>query len=976
VPVVTRRDTRLSVLGPVEVLDAAGDPVPIGGHTQTVLLGLLASEANRPVPAHRLIELLWPDQTPKDPAGALQNRVSRLRRVVDGDGLRLVKRPSGYQLDAAPGVLDALVFEDAVRRADPDRVAPDELPGLLGPALALWRGEPYLGLHGVAPLRHAAARLRELKLSWLERTAERLTRSGAAEIAVARLRGVVAEAPLREQTRVLLMLALAALGRTAEAVGLYHEYREFLADRTGLSPSAEAEEVYQGLLRGAVAAASRVAPVDPLDRPEAPRLVLAAVPEPITPILGRERELVDLVDLVGRGHRLVTLTGPGGVGKTRLATELVRRKWTGEAALVPLAAVTRPGDVPDAVARALGVPLTTGDAGADLAAAVGETAVLLLVDDVEPGHAAGPLLARLLGACPSLRIVATAREPIGLPGESEYAVTPLAVPAADARPDDVLASPAASLFLDRLADRSAPGPAAARIGELCRRLGGLPLAIELAAALARCRSLDEVFDAMARSFGRSEDDALGSAIGWSCAQLSTAERDLLRKLSLFAAPVDRTTAGTVAGSGTAGSMVERLVRLGLLQPHRDGDEVRYAVPGIVAAYVAQRLATPAERAADEAAHFRWHAGLCADPHWLDDELLARVDRAYPDCVRALDHGLSHPGADTEVLDLGIALLLHWLWRSDSHQGSRWLDRLEPRFAGVPGPAARLAVLRAGFERGLGRTRQATRIVESHLGALAGDSEWLVTGALLLAIAADDRGDRADVVRWAEEAVRVAGDGAPRRLPEALGVLSAAYGGAGDHEAAAREAMRALDLLDGVASPALRAVARANAGQALTEAGRAVLALEVLQSGLEELRDAPSGLDHLHLNIGWARLGAGDHAGALDAFRTFLDEAAGSGQWLFAAELVAGSACALVGAGRVREGALALGGAERMLRRLDMRPSPWIRARLDDAYAVVAARPDGTDLVHAGGQLRPEALADLVAGRPRRSKEGPLPHALA
>ncbi|MDY7087421.1 MAG: BTAD domain-containing putative transcriptional regulator [Actinomycetota bacterium] len=954
---------RLRVLGPVELTGADGEPAPLGGRRQERLAALLCAAAGRIMPSDRLVRLLWPDEGPRDPAAALHSQVWRLRRTLAAAGLGLERRGPGYVLLAEPADLDASAFEALVTGHRVEDCEPAAVRDLLAAGLALWRGEAYLGMSDIPALREEARRLSDLKLSWVERAAARLLEAGDTATASAYLRRTVAEDPLREQSRILLMRALAVEGRAADAVAQYHSYRRAQVDETGLDPGPAMANAYERLIAQETGNAA--------ERPSPARVMPVAIPEPVSPIVGRESEADQLIRMLGGGHRLVTLTGPGGVGKTRLAVEVARRKWDADAVFVDLSRVRAAADVPDVFARAYGVGRAGPDPAAALAAAVGPGELLLVVDCPGQAMPAHEFLVDLLSRCPGAVAMVTSRERLGVPGEIEFPVRPLPAPDADADPEEAAAAAAVTLFLERVPHPFLAawpdGPAlVSRVGRLCRDLGGLPLAIETAAALAAHQPIDEVANRLVGSLREpvaAHDVAgpLDASIGWSYERLRPGERRVLLRLCAFSGRFGVPAVRAVCAGAGSETAVERLTALGLLTAHRDGPEVRYSVPAMISAYLERDHRHGDERTRAQAAHFHYHAGRCRAPQFLDDELLARIDSGYPDFLAALRHGMDRPGDDAVVGDLAISMVLYWLWREEPEPALTWLDRLADRLAGSPPWPARADVLRATFLRNLGRLDEAADMAVRGTAALAvaGDQDWLVTAYALLTGLADDRGDAEETVRCAEAAVRAARADVPRRLPEALGYLAYAHVAAGRPARAAEVALEALTMLDGVDSLALRAGTRINAAQALIEAGQGVVAVEVLTSGLGELRDVPDGMLGYRLKLGWAHLAAGHHAAALRWFATFADEVARTDQRLWVAEAIAGCACALVRGGPGRTAALVLGSAQRQLQRCEAGVSPWIRRQLDDAYGEITRRPDGSDLVRAGELLTVDAVIRML-----------------
>ncbi|MCO5991379.1 tetratricopeptide repeat protein [Actinoallomurus spadix] len=551
---------RFRVLGPMEIRASDGSPVSVGGPRVRSLLALLLLNAGRVVTAERLIDGLYGARPPAGAANALQSQVSRLRRglgTADGSRDLVEFHPAGYRLAVDPGQVDALCFERLTREGrralaagDPSRAAV-----LLREGLDLWRG-PALADVSAAPFAETqAARLEDLRLEAFEDHAEaRLALGGHRDLVIG-LRDLVAAHPLRERLRGLLMRALYGAGRQAEALSVFEDARRTLADQLGADPSPELVQVHLAILR----ADPSLTATPPRKRPPAPAVHVEpgsseeppAFEQPasradsaphrsptadegpaageraaahggpaahggltaqLTSFVGRQDELARIGGLLA-AERLVTLVGPGGTGKTRLAVEAGGRA-RGEVRFVDLAAVERrpedgtgpDGAVAQAVIDALGVreaglmavPVgAQSDPVARLVEALIDRDLLLILDNCEHviGEAA-TLVHRLLGACPGLRVLATSREALGITGEAMCPLPPLAAPAPDVSPADALAYPAVRLFADRAA-AVRPGLAldaatVAAIARVCDVLDGLPLAIELAAARLRTLTVEEV----------------------------------------------------------------------------------------------------------------------------------------------------------------------------------------------------------------------------------------------------------------------------------------------------------------------------------------------------------------------------------------------------------------------------------------------------------------------------------------------------
>ena len=501
---------RIGLLGPLQVRDGAGRAVPVGGRQLRVLLILLALEAGRVVPSGSLADQIWPEEPPANPGNALQTLVSRLRAELRRASLDHVieSHPAGYRLAVRPDAVDALVFEALAARGR--RTLADghsrEAAAVLRSALSSWRGQPLADAAGHDFADAAAARLTELRSSVLADRIEADLALGEGASLVGELRALLSADPLAERPRALLMRALYAAGRQAEALEVYHQARELLGERLGVDPSAQLEQVYLRILRGeegVPAVATGAARTSDKDLDAERAVVLAAgttsppvAPSPLTSFVGRDTEVSQVLKNLGSA-RLVTLTGPGGVGKTRLATE-VSGRLAGGAWFVELAPVTEPAEVAYTVLDTLGIrePVISrraGDPGPGpldrLAEALADRDDVVILDNCEHViEAAATLAGRVLAACPRVRIVATSRQPLRIDGETLCPIPPLPVPP-PSRAEGSEAYASVRLLRDRAVavcpDFELDVGNADAVARICRALDGMPLAIELAAVWLR-----------------------------------------------------------------------------------------------------------------------------------------------------------------------------------------------------------------------------------------------------------------------------------------------------------------------------------------------------------------------------------------------------------------------------------------------------------------------------------------------------------
>ncbi|MEU0271739.1 BTAD domain-containing putative transcriptional regulator [Streptomyces sp. NPDC006307] len=675
---------RYRVLGATQALRPDGTEAPLAGPRLRALLTALAAAAGRTVPVAGLAAHVWPDDDPADalPAdetAALQALVGRLRRALGRDAVR--SEPGGYRLVARPEDIDLFRFERLAADAAAALAAGDPAAAarLLDEALGLWRGPALADLPGRdrdplavrARLRHTEARRARL----------------AAEVALGRpqdalpgLAELVADRPLDEPLAALRIRALRAAGRPAEALQAYEEVRAGLAARLGTAPGPELRALHAELLaadkepKPAEAPDSRRAP-----RPPAPPGNLRAR---LTSFIGRDTELAALAEAVRR-HRLVTLLGPGGVGKTRLALETADTADTTDRPdgvwIAELAPVRDEDAVVETVLTALGArePLrwnTDGRARDPLAHLLehcGRRRLLLVLDNCEHVIGAAARLAdTLLAACPGVTVLATSREPLGVPGEAVRPVEPL--------PED------AALRL--LAERGA----AARPGfdvsddpdacaEICRRLDGLPLGIELAAARLRALTPRQIADRLDDRFrlltGGSRtalprQQTLRAVVDWSWDLLDAVERVVLRRLAVFSGGCSLPLAEEVCAEPDTLERLASLVDKSLVvaDPAPDGT-MRYRLLETVADYAAARLAEAGERETTARRHLTAHRELARtgdrelrgprQTEWLN------TFETEHDNLRAALRTAVELGEEQEGLCL--ALSLNWFWQLRGHQ---------------------------------------------------------------------------------------------------------------------------------------------------------------------------------------------------------------------------------------------------------------------------------------------------------------------
>jgi predicted ATPase/DNA-binding SARP family transcriptional activator len=659
------------ILGPVQVV-RDGRVLGLGGPRRRAVLALLLVAGGRVVPAERLADELWGGCPPPGAASTLRAHVSRLRTLLSPDAL-LVAEGGGYALTVEPEQLDAVRFE---RLAGAGREALEggaaaAAASRFREALALWRGRALADVADVEPLAREGARLEELRLVAAEGRIEADLAVGQAAEVTGELEGLVAEYPVRERLWRLLVLALYRAGRQADALAAYRRAREMLAAELGIEPGAELRALEQAVLRQEV--------------PAPPSAARHNLPVQLTSFLGRERELAALDGLVGEG-RLITLTGAGGAGKTRLALEFATgavERFGDGVWLAGLAGVADPLLVGSAVMDALGlrqsrdIPIPE-----TLCNRLRSAELLLVLDNCE--HLLGgcaELAVTLLVSCPRLHVLATSREVLGIPGEVVYPVSPLPVPPESAGGGALARAPAVRLFLER--GRAARAEAAAApveiVAGICRELDGLPLAIELAAARTSVLSAEEIAGRLADKFQFLADRrpvtdprhrTLKTAISWSYDLLPSDERRVFAELSVFAGGFTLAAAAAVCCGGdeaAALDMVDQLVSKSLVVAEPAGGGTRYRLLETIRQYAAEVLAESGETEPARRRHAAEFLHLAENEH--EPAVLLPEQGNFR---AALEHALS---ADDEAGPrLVRALGGFWLARGLFAEARGWLER--------------------------------------------------------------------------------------------------------------------------------------------------------------------------------------------------------------------------------------------------------------------------------------------------------------
>ncbi|RSN31864.1 transcriptional regulator [Amycolatopsis sp. WAC 01416] len=638
------------ILGPWEVV-AEGVPRPVGPGRRRAVLTALLLHSNRVVPSSELVDMVWGEPAPRSAAVNLRTHIAGLRRVLAPEGeRRLTAGNGGYRISVRPEEMDLTVFEDLIARGRAAQRAGEHAAAALrfGAALRLWRGRPFddVELHGAAAAE--AARLNEVRLTLTEEHLRARLGTGDGTV-VGELRGLVVAHPLREPLWMLLMLALHGTGRQADALAAYDQAKERLAGELGIDPGPALRDLRQ-----------RILTEDPaLPGTDIRERTAITHRRPLASLVGRESELRTLARLLDE-QRLVTVVGPAGVGKTRLAAEHLAGR---EAWLVRLADVGQAAVLPQAVADAVGLVKIAGDPRRALVRALAVRSGLLVLDNCE--HlvpAVAGLVAELLAGCPGLRVLTTSREPLDIDGEAMLPLSPLHT------------ETAVTLLVDRVrAARPGWTPSPDELTHatrVCEALDGLPLAIELAAARAKVLGLEEIAEALSDRFAvlgpvprgsLTPHATLREAIAWSIEPLSAADRTLLLRLWPFEGGFPMAAA---AGNASEFASLSSLISRSVVLADTTTTPSRYRMLETIRAYCESADPTPG---ATRDGHAVWVRGLAADcaVMLIGDQsglAVAALNREWPNLRAGISHDLAHrPAAALRTVGL-----LDWFWTRSGH----------------------------------------------------------------------------------------------------------------------------------------------------------------------------------------------------------------------------------------------------------------------------------------------------------------------
>jgi predicted ATPase/DNA-binding SARP family transcriptional activator/Tfp pilus assembly protein PilF len=753
------------ILGSLEVRDGA-HVVDVGGERQRALLALLLVRANEVVSVDRLLDELWEGSPPQGARTTLRSHVSRLRKALGGEArAKLLTRAPGYVLQLDASQLDAARFKHLVTQGRQALEAGDwpAASATLHQALELWRGPALTEFASVLSIQAEVIRLEELRLTATEDRVEADLAMGRHGELVGELEMLVAEHPLRERLWGQLILALYRSGRQAEALQAYRQLRHRLTEELGIEPSLALRRLEEEVLLQKPSL--EWTPPEP-GEPSSARPIGATrhnLPAPLTSFIGREGEVAEVRTLV-ETCRLVTLTGAGGCGKTRLALEVATAlldERPDAVWFIDFAALADPDLVPHTVIAALGVPEEPGRPLVDLLVKyLRPRRLLLVLDNCE--HlvaAAAQLVDRLLRACPGLRVLATSREVLGVPGEVPWRVPSLSAPDPNTLPSptELAGYESVRLFLERTGaargERSLRAEDLEAVAQICARLDGIPLAIELAAARTAVLSpkqiaarLDDRFRLLTTGSRTAlpRHQTLRATVEWSHDLLDPSERILFRRLAVFAGgflleAAEAVCSGGGVDEGDVLDLLAQLVSKSVVLMDDRGTSVRYRLLETMRQYAREQLTKAGELAEMRSRHRDWYLRLAEDVEarafGVDGRtVLERLDAEHDNFRAALEWSVEDPHGGESGLRLTHALNPLWLLRSHCREGLAWMEALSRR----PGEdhAIKSAVARraANLAFRIGDYGEAMRLSDLALALALRSSERREVGAALMIVA--------------------------------------------------------------------------------------------------------------------------------------------------------------------------------------------------------------------------------------------------
>lgn len=884
---------QIRVLGGIDLV-RNGRSVPIGGPKPRLVLAFLAARRGSVVSTERLCDELWGDRPPVDPPAVLQSQLSRLRKLLRPDA-DIVARPPGYLLQAPDDAIDAERFErlctTAKAVADPVQRAAQ-----LRAALDCWTGSAFEEFAELDWAGHEAVRLEELRANAREDLLEARLACGEHAELVGELEALVAEAPLRERPWQQLITALYRSGRSPEALRRATDLRTVLREELGLEPSPALRELE-----------ARVLGDDPtlLNAPASSRRTTPRrLPAETTQLVGRTDELSQLVTRI-RHDRLLTLTGPGGVGKTRLALRLASDLWDefgGEVFVVQLAPVHDPASTVAAIATAVDVQQRQH-------LSVEETLIeylrarkgLLVLDNCEHLRATvAPLADRLLGLCPEVTVLATSREVLGLPSEQVWRVQPLGIAPEGADAATIADAPATRLFIGRAtAARPSFDPQPDdlhAIAEIVQRLDGLPLAIELAAARIRAMSpaalgerLDSRFDLLsgAQTSMIARHRTLTDLVAWSHDLLEPDEQRLFARLCVFAGSFGLDAAEVVCGSDDISTsrismLLANLVDKSMVQLV-DEDLPRYRVLETLREFGREHLEEE-ERTTARARHANWYldvAERCARALAGPDEAaaVAILDHDFDNLRSAHRWSLEHADADLGLRL--VAALREYSFRAMHAEIIGWSEPTlaipdadqHERYPVVVAVAAYGRFVRGDLEAAIELADDAVAAAERTGGDDSGLAERVLSNAWFF------RSEVALATDWMDRMISSAQNGSSARLTHALYMRSVAHTSLGDVAKGAQFAGEAVAAANASGSPTAEAQALYALGLALESTNPDEAALHLQRSADVALAAGNRWIQAFALTeVRWLQAREGDPRRALAGYADVVEIWYRGGDW--------------------------------------------------------------------------------------------------